>query len=822
MPGIRRGEALWIEVARAVNWLQPTDILPRLVFPGGASDELQARVREDLEAVLAFYRDQYGIQADPDFTIYAAKDVDALIQAWRDDGEDVDDARDASTRARWNRVGGWAGADIVVKQSSWPDDLSTDEIAWARYTITHEYFHILQGQLSDGWANQWLVEGTADWVEGEHEVLDGERTLENLRDIELSEITDNTPTLRSTEKVNAAWEYTLGWLATDRLTANTAPDFPIEFWRQLAPTEIGPHGRWASTPDWKTAFQQVSGQTASEFYAEFDAWQREQAAANAASPRFYENDGGLVPPGSYEQDGNIILGSYEYDGKWISGRVTSEGGAPVAGVFVNAIRVEGETGVGRNQRTETDADGSFAVQAPEAGDYLLLVDINDDCTGYYSHGELVAEEEGAQLVWVAGADVRGIEIRVAGNVCGWYIRGSVVGPTSEPLSGISIRHCNITTNRCASPHFTAPDGSFAIPVTTSDAYRLRLDPSDGCSVYYRRGRIAVARDEATPITIDNSHVHGLLMRVSEGMCAHQLKGRITRPDGQPLADAWLSACLAVAGDCVWASRYTDDDGVFAITVPTEGQWRLQFTFNDCTIYFHGGGLTAMHSERFTARVEGRDVRLSPRQIPEGMCAWQIRSGIAQADGQPLADTRVSVCLEVNGECASYAGGDTDDDGAFVITVPEAGVYRINFNLGGCTIYFRRGGLTTNWNEQGTVTVSGRNISLISRQIPEGMCAHRISGRFVDSRGAPLSERWINAFGAGGSGGVWTDPDGRFEIHVPSNGAYTFGARLRSQPHCWRDLAGQALGSPNNPVRVSGADVTGITLRLPGTVEELCE
>ena len=824
MPGIRRGEALWIEVARAVNWLQPTGILPRLVFPGGASQQLQARVREDLESVLAFYRTQYGIQADPDFTVYVAKDVDALIQAQKDDGEDIDEADAASTRALWAGATGWAGSQIVVKQSSWPDDLATDEIAWVRYVITHEYFHILQGQLRGerASASRWLAEGTASWIDSRHTALDKQQPLSGPYKGLLSQITYDTPTLRSTENDNANWHYTLGQLATDRLATDSGQDSAIEFWRQLAPTEIGSHRRWISTPDWRAVFHRVSSQPISEFYADFDAWQHEQAAANAASPRFYENDGGLVPPGSYEQDGNIILGSYEYDGSWIRGRVTGAGGAPVAGLLVNAIRVEGETSVGTNRRAATDVDGSFAIQAPEDGDYRLSVDIDDNCTGYYHRGELVAEEEGAQPVRVAGVDVDGIEIGVPGNVCGWYVRGSIAGPGSESLSGMAVRHCDIAMNRCFSPQITGLDGSFAIPIVMPGDYRLRLDLSDGCSVYYRRGRIAADRDEATPITIMDSHVHGLLMRVSERMCAHQLKGRITRPDGQPLADARISACLAVASDCVWASRHTDDDGVFAITVPTEGEYHLQFTLDSCTIYFHGGGLTTTHSERLTARVEGRDLRLSPRQIPEGMCAWQIRSRIAQANGQPLTDTRVSVCLEVNGECASYAEGDTDDDGAFAITVPEEGAYRINFDLDGCTIYFRRGGLTTNSNEQGTVTISGRNIRLVPRQISEGMCAHRISGHFVDSSGTPLSERWINAFGAGSSGGVWTDPDGRFEIRVPSNSAYTFGIQLRSQPYCWRNLAGQALGSSNNPIRVSGADVTGITLRLPGTVEELCE
>ena len=74
----------------------------------------------------------------------------------------------------------------------------------------------------------------------------------------------------------------------------------------------------------------------------------------------------------------------------------------------------------------------------------------------------------------------------------------------------------------------------------------------------------------------------------------------------------------------------------------------------------------------------------------------------------------------------------------------------------------------------------------------------------------------------GDGGVWTDPGGHFEIRAPSDGAYSFGVQFRSQPYCWHELAGQALGSFDNPVRVSGTDVTGVVLRLPGTIEELCE
>ena len=593
-PVIRRGEALWINVARAVNWLQPTDLLPRLIFPGGASTALQTRVRQDLEATLAFFRTQYGIQANPDFTIYAAKDVDALLQAWKDDGQGVEGASEASIHALWSRVSGWADSNIIIKQSSWPDDLATDEIPRGRYVITHEYFHILQRQLSDGRTNQWLTEGTASWVDSEHAVFDGQQTWEGFRDGLLSAIASDTPTLRSAESENSGWEYTLGQLATDRLTANTNPDFPIEFWRQLAPTKIGPHGRWRSTPDWRTVFHRASGQPMSEFYADFDAWQREQAATNATTPN-----------------------SYEYDGNWIHGSVTNESGAPAAGVFVNAIRVERETSVGWNQRAETNAEGLFAVQAPKAGDYHLSVDISDDCTRYYSGGQLNSDgdqwndREEARTVKVNQADVSGIDIRLPPNVCGWQIRGRAIGPNAEPLPGIRVSLS--TMGHGFPPKLTAHDGSFALPAEAGrGSYRLAL----------------------------------------------------------------------------------------VLTEPPTG----------------GDG-----------------------------CSMSYKTEIANEDVQ-------------------------------------VGLLRV----------------------------------------PEGTCAYIISGRFVDSSGAPLSEKWINLHGTGSSYGVSTNANGHFQIRAPADGAYTFSTELRSQPYCWHHLDGQALGSPNNPVRVSGADVTNITLRLPDTIEELCE
>ena len=798
IPGVRRGEALWIEVVRAVNWLQPTNVLPRLAFPGGASQELQTRVREDLQTTLAFFRDQYGIQANTDFTIYVAKDVDALIQAYRDDGKEVDEAYEASERALWNSAGGWGGSSVVVKQTSWPEDLSSDEIAWARYTVTHEYFHVLQRQLRDSSRpTDWLVEGTASWVEDEHAVFDGQRTWDDFRDGIQSAITDDAPGLRSTESDNARWEYTLGWLATDQLTANTAPDFPIEFWRQLTSTKIGPHLRWTSTPDWRTAFQVVYGRPASEFYEVFNAWQREQAKANPSTVN-------------------------SYDGNWIRGRVTGNDGAPVAGVFVNAIRVEGGTSVGWNQRAETDATGEFAVRAPQDGDYRISVDIADDCTLYYSDGELINERNEAQPIAVAGRDVHGIDVRLPPNVCGWQIRGRVVDPDAEPLAGISVTACSTSRGQCYWST-SAADGSFAVTVGKPDEYHIYADLSDGCSVYFRSAGTASTRNNASAITVAEAHVSGILIEAPEDLCRLRVAGSL---DGiERFLDGYLSAqlCRLVDNRCEsTTSRRLEGGGRFAVATPASGTHRLTYHLDGCSVYYGPTGLTANATGAALINVDSRDVRVGHRQIPANVCAHSISGALISAAGQPLADTYVSACLEEDGGCVAWIGHRTDDDGAFEIIVPADGRYRLSFSLEGCSIYFRAGGLTTTFNERSAVRVQGRDTRLNPRQIPDGMCAHRISGRFVDASGAPLSETWINVRWPGGAGGAWTDPDGRFEIPVPSDGGYYFSVQLQRQPQCWAFLDGQDFGSPNNPVRVSGADVTSVVLRLPSTIEELCE
>lgn len=639
-----RGEALWINVARAVNWLQPTGILPRLVFPGGASEQLQQEVRGDLEATLAFFADRYGIQADPDFTVYVAKDVEALIQAYRDEGQDVSDTWAASRRELWDRAEGWAGGKIVVKQSSWvrepstppwpneppipsrpdeppapslPDEPAASEIASGRYVLTHEYFHIIQGQLSDLWANRWLVEGTADWAENEHRVVDGSDVWTDLLDRRRSEIATDTPTLRSTENGNSNWEYTLGWLATDLLISQNGADSWVEFWRNLSPTEVGPHHRWLAETDWRTAFYQTFGTTVEKFYAnDFyllranllaqQSWQREQATLPS-------------PP-------NI-----SYTGPKIHGQVTDANGAPVTGLIVNAIKVEGEASVGLNQGTETESDGTFAVAAPQDGRYRISVEINDNCTLYYSNGELIHEQNLDQTINVSGSDVWGVNFRLPADTCNprSWIQGRVVAAGGGPLAGIAVSACPFPHNDpslpptpCQLETLTKRNGSFAAPVGTAGMHRLRLTlVREQCSVFYSSSGASASEDDVTWISVTDAGAWVGTVQLSPDLCRGQISGRIVRTDGRLVSHTQVLTCREVNGACEQSQigRVDDDNGSFAVTVPVDGRYRVTVSVNGCRLRLGERGLTTNQQGHSTVNVAGRNEYIGLLEIPAGMC-----------------------------------------------------------------------------------------------------------------------------------------------------------------------------------------------------------
>ena len=588
--GVRRGEALWVRVSRTVNWLQPTGIAPRLVFPGGASADARQRAERLIPSFLTFFREEFGIEADGSaYEIWMPASGEGLRQAAIDRG--LEPERADGLISQWNSVPGWLDNNLVPgKDATVLGQPSREEISWVAL-LAHEYFHLVHSQLTGDnlWPPLWVYEGAAEWATDVYLVALGEADWDERHEEVRSLAIGGPPLAETIHGDTQDWPYRLGWLAISRLNERVGSDDAwIEFWRRTTPTSSGPHGRWTAALDWEDVFEDAFGVSTADFYTEFDDW---------IGPAAIENTEG--PPGR------------------IRGRVLGPSGAPLARLTVRATKVEYGTDTEWPAPARTDASGRFSLATKSEGMHRLSIQINDDCRRHYA-GSSVAEFYTDATLVSAAAGAADVTIRLPADACGWGIRGRVVDSNGEPLAGVTVSACEATRYHCSEDERSALDGSFAVAVPVPGEYSVRFELVEGCSVFYRTGGATPYLEEATPIRISGADVGGVTMRVPQHVCSWRIIGRIARADGQPFSDTYISACRALNGECV-ATAPVRSDGSFAIAAPVDDSYRLSFGLDSCEIYFREDGLTADPGAHSSFRVAGGDLRLSPRRIPARMC-----------------------------------------------------------------------------------------------------------------------------------------------------------------------------------------------------------
>ena len=322
-PLIDRGGVLWVTVYHDVNWLEPTDILPRVVFAGAVPWYIKREVRSDLNDAVNFFEEEWGIQADHSTTtVYVATDPDSL-EPYLPDNHPCGPVGEA-----WSESRAWFCGDpdgfsyIVTKADRWRSNQGNAG-AEGRYDLLHEYSHAVQHQLSGSGPGDlntehpgWLLEGMAFWVEGLLYVDDLYAIGEENRDRDwlrrdnqrrLEDPNYNAPALADLEERGAhagsfgeytTWLYELGSAAVDRLAGSAVGGWHrnqgavIEYWRlslehsaeevEVANNSSADFGDeftvWVDlsdetdTPRWHVAFERAFDVTVSEFYDEFRAW----------------------------------------------------------------------------------------------------------------------------------------------------------------------------------------------------------------------------------------------------------------------------------------------------------------------------------------------------------------------------------------------------------------------------------------------------------------------------------------------------------------------------------------------------------------------
>lgn len=573
-PATNRGDALWINTSRSVNWLQPTGVLPRIEFPGGASDDVRRYARMQISSVIDFFGERYGLEADPArFTVVLPADADFLAQAlsWRP----------AETRAMWERAGAWVtgghGVRYVIARQ--PDPMGRE---WQ--VMAHEYFHVLQRQLSAyGFQQvQWLLEGTAEWM--------AQRYARRNHQIQVSEpvqpahslalkIPNALPTLPYFEFNGHGAD--LGQIASALLASSAGLDAIVEYWRSFAPTAIGPHSRWISTQSWRDAFQTAFGKTTEEFYAEFRTW-RSQGGPSPAQDMLEKT-------------------------ARIQGTITGPDGSPLLGILVGA------SGLGEPPFTTTAPDGTFALTVPTNDHYKLSVLLGPRCEVHPNlRGGAAPYDSDRYTITVGDSDVNGIDMSIPVDLCAWQIRGRVVDSGGNGLGRVLVGSSgsDALTN-------TNADGSFAMTMKQNGTFRLHIQLDDGCSFWYAEDHgITASVLDAARITIDGDDAAPVRIEVPDTVCTWQIRGRVVNPSGAGMADVRVSA-----GD--WTTAVTTDaNGRFALNVPTDGEYRIGLEVRSaplCIRYYAEGGLARWREAASVLRVDGGHVDGVRIVVPPQTC-----------------------------------------------------------------------------------------------------------------------------------------------------------------------------------------------------------
>ena len=241
LSGLNRGDALLLELAAGASWWVPGAARPTYLFGEHVSEEEREATRRMVERVRAVFAEYFGIHT-ADFTVSVPLELPIT------------------------------GCNAGPKRITTPP---------AAFCTAHEYFHVLQFELSEnllhgpsGQAPNWLVEGPATYagaVWGET-VNQGQPPESAGFDVLRKSYVASVARVPSLENAQGAFggaaDYDLGFLASEWLVGHAGVEALADY-----------HRRLPSSVEWETAFLEAFGISVEHFYTSFGAYRSNIAPA---------------------------------------------------------------------------------------------------------------------------------------------------------------------------------------------------------------------------------------------------------------------------------------------------------------------------------------------------------------------------------------------------------------------------------------------------------------------------------------------------------------------------------------------------------------
>ncbi len=591
---IRRGDAVRVTVSRDLSWLQPTGMMPKIVWAGDPPQSLKDTITADIGRVVDFFAETFAVESDfSETTVLLFHSIDAAVEHHESGAEPRLNHFSGSLRSVLQHRSQAAAQPwgFWMTTCAWQSPSPQPCLHWSIETLTHEWLHVLQYQLSavEAWraSPQWMLEGAAMWVEW---LLSSEwRAIpfEHDRELKIDQAARTSVRLQEVEEWNGWWQHQIGLLAAERLAALSGADAHIEYTRQLHPQVTGKERRWVQTPTWQAAFEVAFGLTKSEFYGTFAAW-RQTLPTPARRYDYFRNDVKL------------------------SGTLRARDGSPAAGFRINAAPYLGDTQVSTERGTIVDEEGAFSIDvAPETMQRIWLT--RDACTLWLTDDGLTTSRPQPGLY--RDLDTRNLpmlNLTLPLGACQNELRAWVTRLRGDQrrLQVLLIDNENYDWTSST----LSRSGAFTAYALEPGAYRVHIRLDD-CELYYTKEGLAASWQDGDVLELGRQPV-SIEFRIPDSLCLRRIGGQILDEDGAAIGGAWLE--VRYGGLSSSGAAFTD--GRFNMEVPDTGDYLISLWtgIDGCNIYYSASGGTADWRQATPITVADQDVTGIEFRVPKNL------------------------------------------------------------------------------------------------------------------------------------------------------------------------------------------------------------
>ncbi|MBW9094297.1 carboxypeptidase regulatory-like domain-containing protein [Microbacterium jejuense] len=497
----------------------------------------------------------------------------------------------------------------------------------------------------------------------------------------------------------------------------------------------------------------------------------------------------------------------------ISGVVTVDGGAPVAGASVVAYTYNSMWGGWSwTTSTSTSPDGSYVVTGLADGQYKLQFQSTAPGSNIVSeYWQDAADLMSATTLTVSGGTgIDGIDPVLS---VGATISGVVTDESGAPVQGVSVR-ATAVGGWTGSYGLTDAHGAYRVAALAAGSYNIEFTPLAGSGpVAGEWYDDAASQAEAAPVTVAAG---GAATGIDAVLApAGSIAGVVTDTTGAPTSYAYVGVYRATAGDFPqWVtSMSTDASGAYRVDGLAVGDYKVQFSaMNGLLGEWYDDAADAASAT--VVSVAGGATTTVDGELAIGATLTGV---VTDEAGNPVSDVRVWA-HPVEGEGFAIGGG-SGSDGTYRIPGLPSGDYRVEFDTSATAASV----VGEWWNDAKTeadasvVSVTeGTVVEGISAQLAEGA---ELSGVVRDGQGTPMASVQVSLRDPAGQ---WvrythTDMDGSYTIRGVDAGSYRlkFSAQVDQSTTTLNEWWNNApdLTSADELVVTAATDISGLDVVL---------